>query len=119
MHILSSQQVSLQDTPLPIDLQQTPGDIVFLSAADTDLMVVAKALLQIPQPFFKVRLASVMQLSHPYSIDLYMDTVIRHAKIVVVQLLGGRRYWPYGVEQICQIAKENQIKVIWVAGDDR
>ena len=119
MHILSSQQVNLQDTPLPIDLQQTPGDIVFLSAADTDLMVAAKALLQIPQPFFKVRLASVMQLSHPYSIDLYIDTVIRHAKIVVVRLLGGRRYWPYGVDQICQIAKENRIKVIWVAGDDR
>lgn len=119
MHILSSQQISLQDTSLPVDLQQTPGDIVFLSAADTDLLSVAKALQQINPLFFKVRMANVMQLSHPYSVDLYIDTVIRHAKIVIIRLLGGRRYWSYGVDRICQTAKENQIKLIWIAGDDR
>lgn len=55
-----------------------------------------------------------MQLSHPYSIDSHTDTVIRHAKIVVVRLLGGRRYWPYGIDQICQIA--NQIKEMGSGG---
>ena len=36
-----------------------------------------------------LRLANLMTLSHNTSVDLYVDTVIRHAKLVVVRCLGG------------------------------
>ena len=47
-----------------------------------------------------LRLANMLRLAHPMSVDLYVETVIAEAKLVVLRMLGGRSYWPYGLEQI-------------------
>ena len=41
MHILSTQQTTLTDEA--IDLSQSPADLVFLSAADTELSCLSEA----------------------------------------------------------------------------
>ena len=100
MHLLQAQPGGIADGSQPVDLAQSPGDIVVLSAADTELtnLSMARAAFDEFQP--SLRLANLMQLAHNFSVDLYLDQVIVGAKLVVVRLLGGVSYWPYGVEQM-------------------
>ena len=39
----------------------------------------------------RVRLANLMQLAHPMSVDLHVESVVANAKLVVARVLGGRR----------------------------
>ena len=43
MHLLLAQKGSISDGDEAIDLGQTPGDVLFLSAADTELAAIAAA----------------------------------------------------------------------------
>ena len=52
------------------------------------------------------------------SVDLYVENVIRYAKLVVVRLLGGASYWSYGVEQIAATCQQNGTGFAAVPGDD-
>ena len=60
-----------------------------------------------------------MRLGHNMSVDLYVDCVIAGARLVIVRLLGGRGYWPYGVEQIAAICRSRKIALAFVPGDDQ
>ena len=53
------------------------------------------------------------------SVDTYVERVVRHAKLVVVRLLGGRSYWSYGVEQIEAACRDAGIAVVFLPGDDQ
>ena len=57
--------------------------------------------------FPSVRLANWMALAHPYSVDLYGEKVLAHAKLVVVRLLGGASYWRYGLDEAVRLARAN------------
>ena len=100
MHLLQATPGSIGDGSEAVDLGQEPGDIVFLSAADTELAALAAAQATLGEGAPSLRLANLMRLGHNLSVDLYVEQVIAHAKLVVVRLLGGESYWPYGVEQI-------------------
>ncbi|MCH1755063.1 hypothetical protein MKL74_01895 [Brucella abortus] len=43
MHLLLAQKGTISDGNEAVDLGQTPGEIVFLSAADTELASIAQA----------------------------------------------------------------------------
>ena len=64
-----------------------------------------------------MRLANWMQLAHPYSVDLYAEKVLAHAKLVVVRLLGGASYWRYGLDEAVRVARANGTKLVAVPGD--
>ncbi|MHA1571741.1 MAG: cobaltochelatase subunit CobN, partial [Alphaproteobacteria bacterium] len=49
----------------------------------------------------------------------YVDSIIRHAKLVVVRLLGGRGYWPYGVDEIAACCRAHDIPLALLPGDDQ
>ncbi len=122
MHLLAAQPGAVSDGSEAIDLGQNPGDILVLSAADTELSLLAQACGQLKgrdSDFPSVRLANVMHLAHNMSVDLYVDDMVRHARLVVVRLLGGRGYWPYGVEQIAGVCQELAIPVVFLPGDDQ
>ncbi len=126
MHLLAAQPGSVSDGSEAVDLGQTPGDIVILSAADTELSLLAHAVAKAQDgtagsqvDFPSVRLANILHLGHNMSVDLYVEDIIRHAKLVIVRLLGGRGYWPYGVEQIAGVCRENNIPVAFLPGDDQ
>jgi len=120
MHLLAAQPGAIADGNEAIDLGQTPGDIVVLSAADTELSLFARARGRVADAEFpSLRLASLLHLGHNMSVDLYVDSVIRHAKLVVVRLLGGRGYWPYGVDEILRTCCDKNIPVAFLPGDDQ
>ncbi len=56
-------------------------------------------------------------MTHPYSVDLYLDKVARFAKLIIVRLLGGKEYWAYGVEQLAALARTQSIPLAIVPGD--
>ena len=122
MHLLAAQPGAVSDGSEAIDLGQSPGDIIVLSAADTELSLLAQACGQLTDNvdgFPSVRLANIMHLAHNMSVDLYVDDMIRSAKLVVVRLLGGRGYWSYGVEQVAGVCAELGIPVAFLPGDDQ
>lgn len=119
MHLLAAKPGEIADGSGAIDLGQTPGEVIVLSAADSDLSCLAAARAACPDGFPRLRLANLMHLGHPLSVDLYVDSMVAKAKLVVVRLLGGRGYWPYGVEQIAAACREAGLPVAFLPGDDQ
>src|SRR5215472_7575252 len=119
MHILATSAASLDDIVEPVDLGQPPGDIAVLSFADSDLAGLAAAWAAERAALPSVRLAQLRDLKHPMSVDLWIERVGRHAKVVVVRLLGGLDWWRYGVEQLATIARERGIALAVLPGEDR
>ncbi|MBL4908364.1 MAG: cobaltochelatase subunit CobN, partial [Sneathiella sp.] len=119
MHLLAATPGGISDGSEAVDLGQTPGDIVFLSAADTELSSLALALSASNNSSVSLRLANNMQLIHNLSVDIYVEEIISSAKLVVVRLLGGVSYWPYGTEQITECCRRKGIKLALLPGDDQ
>ena len=122
MHLLAATPGTITDGSEAIDLAQTAAEIVFLSAADTELACLAaaqKALVARDPAPPSLRLANLLRLRHNLSVDIYVDGVIAHAKLLIVRLLGGRGYWPYGVDRLVEICRERTIALALLPGDDR
>ncbi len=109
MHLLPRDLHSLDETGAATDLAQTPAEIVFLSFSDSELRLVARLYEQDAAHLPTLRCASLAQLKHPYSVDLYIEQVARHAKLIILRLLGGKDYWAYGVEQLEALARKQNI----------
>jgi cobaltochelatase CobN len=119
MHVLASQSLTLDEADVAVDLGQSPADVVVLSFSDSDLSALAAAWQAGRAELPTLRLASLKRLRHPMSVDLYVESVIAHAKAVVVRALGGLDYWSYGFERIAAIAREKGIVFVALPGCDR
>ncbi|RUY36406.1 cobaltochelatase subunit CobN, partial [Mesorhizobium sp. M7A.F.Ca.CA.002.07.1.1] len=119
MHILTTTSASLDDLAEPVDLRQTPADIVALSFTDSDLAGLAAAWRTDADRLPSMRLAALRDLRHPMSVDLWVDSVARHAKIILVRILGGYDWWRYGCDQLASTARERGIKLALLPGECR
>src|ERR1700741_4455997 len=125
MHLLTTSSTSLDDIVEAVDLGQPPGDIAVLSFADSDLAGLAAAWEAERDALPSVRLAHLRELRHPMSVDVWIDRVGAHAKIVVVRLLvgvrllGGLDWWKYGIERLSALAREHGSALAVLPGEDR
>src|SRR3954451_2363585 len=119
MHLLATTSASIDDLVEPVDLRQPPGDIVILSFADSDLAGLAVAWAAQRDILPTVRLANLRDLRHPLSVDLWLESVGQHAKVIVVRLLGGLDWWRYGVDRLAPLAREHGIALALLSGEDR
>ena len=119
MHLLAATPGVVSDGSEAVNLGQSPGDIVFLSAADTELAVLADAQGRAGAAAPSLRLANFLQLRHHMSVDLYVENMVSTARLVIVRLLGGTSYWPYGIEQIAAVCRRRGIGFAAVPGDDQ
>jgi cobaltochelatase CobN len=117
MHLLRAETRLLEEAETAIDLAQTPAEILFLSFSDSDLTLLAAAAQGRPQNAPSLRLANLSLLKHPYSVDLYVEKAARHARFVLVRLLGGLDYWRYGVEELSRAAGDKNFALAIVPGD--
>ncbi|TPN26557.1 cobaltochelatase subunit CobN, partial [Mesorhizobium sp. B2-3-3] len=117
MHILTTTSASLDDLAEPVDLRQTPADIVALSFTDSDLAGLAAAWKADAGRLPSMRLAALRDLRHPMSVDLWIDSVARHARIILVRILGGYDWWRYGCDQLAATARERGIKLALLPGE--
>ena len=121
MHLLATISGTIPDGSAAVDLGQTPGDIVLLSSADTELalLAAAQARLRAQDPAVPgLRLASILRLGHNFSVDLYAETVAA-ARLVIARLLGGSAYWSYGVERLAETCGARGIPLALLPGDDK
>ncbi|MGC6518252.1 MAG: cobaltochelatase subunit CobN [Candidatus Puniceispirillaceae bacterium] len=121
MHLVSLETAgSYLGSDEAVDLEIPPGDILILSSADTDLLLLSKAAASMRQHHgLSVRLANYMALSHPYAVDLFIQKTASFAKMIVLRLLGGKSYWPYGVEQLQQVASDHGILLLVLSGEGK
>src|SRR6476620_7919751 len=119
MHLLSTSSIGLDDVVEPVDLGQPPGDIAILSFADSDLAGLAAAWAIECAVLPRVRLVQLRDLKHPMSVDLWIERVASHAKVIVVRLLGGLDWWRYGVDRLSTLAREQGIALAVLPGEDR
>lgn len=102
-----------------IFVEQTPAPIVVLTAADTDIQVLAQAQARRPDQAPAVRVANLLQLQQQLSIDHYVESVLSQAKVIIVRLLGGRAYWSYGLERVKETVAQTGAYLYVLPGDDR
>ncbi len=123
MHLLAVQPGGfVDDEAFVASMGQTPAQVVFLSAADTTLALLAEVYAQLRagldgERLPTVRLANLMHLRQPASVDLYVDEVLQHARVIVIDHLGGESYWPYGTERIREICRLKGIELVMFSGD--
>ncbi|MCR8724827.1 cobaltochelatase subunit CobN [Frigidibacter sp. ROC022] len=117
MHLLAATP-GAADEGEPVDPGQTPGDLVVISAADTELAALAQARAEMAGAP-ELRLVNLAHLRHPMSVDLHLDACASRSRLVVARLLGGAGYWRYGVTQYAARLAEAGVPVAFLPGDDK
>jgi cobaltochelatase CobN len=107
------------DTEGVIFIQQRPAPVVFLTAADTDIQLLASSTTRLPQDFPALRVANLLQLQQHLTIDTYAEEVLTQAQVIILRLLGGRAYWSYGLEVVKQTVQQTGAALFVLPGDDR
>ncbi|QLF70618.1 cobaltochelatase subunit CobN [Peteryoungia desertarenae] len=118
MHLLLAQKGTIADGDQAIDLGQSPGDILFLSAADTELSSIASAVATSASSD-RWRLANLTVLKHPMSVDTYVERMGQHARLIIIRALGGASYFHYAIEAMAAAARRNGATIIVLPGDDK
>ncbi|MCO8161895.1 cobaltochelatase subunit CobN [Pseudomonas sp. 21LCFQ010] len=118
MHLLRTQPGGFVPDDSIADLGQTPAELVILCSGDSSLALLAEAARQLPDDYPSLRLANPMQVQNHASVDLYVEDVLQHARLILISLHGGIGYWRYGVERLMELAGRG-VQVILVPGDDR
>src|SRR5207248_32992 len=119
MQRLRTGSTGLDEIVEAVDLGQPPGDIAILSFADSDLAALAMAWDAGRAALPSLRLAHLRDLRHPMSVDLWIDRVGAHAKVILVRLLGGLDWWRYGVDRLAALARERGSALAVLPGEDR
>ncbi|WP_265517213.1 cobaltochelatase subunit CobN [Nitratireductor luteus] len=117
MHILATTTASLDDLIEPVDLRQAPADMVALSFTDSDLAGLAAAWRAEGVTLPSMRLAALRDLRHPMSVDLWVDAVAAHARIILVRVLGGYDWWRYGCDRLAALARKKGIALALLPGE--
>ncbi|GGC85988.1 cobaltochelatase subunit CobN [Chelatococcus reniformis] len=119
MHLIATTTATIDDLIEPVDLAQAPGDMVVVSFTDSDLAALAAAWRRGGERLPSLRLAHLRDLRHPLSVDLWLDKVAAHARVIVVRLLGGLDWWRYGTERLAELARARNIALAVLPGEDR
>ncbi len=119
MHLLAAQPGTIDDGAEPVDLGQTPADIVFISAADTELAGLSEERAELVDFPISLRLANLSHLRHPMSVDLHIETCAAKSRLVIARVLGGAGYWKYGLEQYAIELAQAGVPFAALPGDDK
>ncbi|UWQ99854.1 cobaltochelatase subunit CobN [Rhodobacteraceae bacterium S2214] len=118
MHLLAATPGAIDDGQEPVDLGQTPADVIVISAADTELAALSEARAEMDNPP-SLRLANMMHLQHPMSVDLHLDNCATKSRLVIARVLGGAGYWKYGLVQYAARLREAGVTFVALPGDDK
>ncbi|ATF19133.1 cobaltochelatase subunit CobN [Phaeobacter gallaeciensis] len=119
MHVVFRESHGLDETDTPQDLGQTPADLVVLSFSDSDLGAFAAGWHRGKDRLPSLRLANLVALKHPLSVDVYAEQTLEGAKGVLVRLIGGESYWSYGLATLQDLARRKGIALAVLPADGR
>ncbi|TQF31275.1 cobaltochelatase subunit CobN [Bradyrhizobium sp. UNPA324] len=119
MHVVFRESRGLEETATPRDIGQDPADLVVLSYSDSDLAAFAAGWRRGRSNLPSLRLANLAELRHPLSVDTYIERTLSQARGILVRLIGGESYWPYGLAALQQLAKDRGIVLAVLPADGR
>ena len=119
MHVVFRESHGLEETDTPFDVGQTPADLVVLSFSDSDLGAFAAGWTRAAGTLPSTRLANLVALRHPLSVDTYVDQTLSGAKAILIRLIGGESYWAYGLAQVQDLARRRGIALAILPADGR
>src|SRR5579871_2570686 len=119
MHVVFRESHGLEETAVPVDLAQDTADLVMLSFSDSDLAAFAAGWRRGRNSLPTLRLANLASLKHPLSVDTYIERTLKHARGVLVRLIGGESYWAYGLAALHALAKQRGIALAVLPADGR
>ena len=92
MHVVFRERHGLEEADVPQDLGQSPADLVVLSYSDSDLGAFAAGWKRAGGRLPTLRLANLVALRHPISVDTYVERTLSGARAILVRLIGGEPY---------------------------
>lgn len=119
MHVVFRESHGLEESETPQDLGQTPADLVVLSFSDSDLGAFAAGWHRADGSLPSLRLANLVALKHPLSVDVYAEQTLEGVKGILVRLIGGESYWSYGLATLQDLARRNGIALAILPADGR
>ncbi len=119
MHVVFRESHGLEETETPTDLGQDPADLVVLSFSDSDLGAFAAGWHRATGGLPTLRLANLVALRHPLSVDTYVERTLAQAKGILIRLIGGESYWPYGLAQLQDLCRRRGIALAILPADGR
>ncbi len=66
-----------------------------------------------------LRLANLVALKHPLSVDTYVENTLSGAKGILIRLIGGESYWPYGLASVQDLCRRKGIALAILPADGR
>jgi len=89
-------------------------ELLFLTTADTEILAAARALEPLPEGFPAVRCANPTKLEDA---GVFLDKALPSTKVVIIRLLGGRRAWPDGFEELRRRCEDLRIPLLAFGGE--
>ena len=87
---------------------------LFLTTADTEILAAARAAELLPEDFPRVLCANPAMLEDA---GAFFDEVLPETRVVLVRLLGGRRAWPEGLEELRRRCERLGIPLLAFGGE--
>lgn len=119
MHGSFRQSYALDETAAQFDPGQNPADLVVLSFSDSDLGAFAAGWHRANGSLPTLRLANLVALRHPMSVDTYIEATLAGAKGILIRLIGGESYWSYGLQKVRDLADRRHIALAVLSADGR
>ncbi|WP_435257042.1 cobaltochelatase subunit CobN [Thioclava sp. FR2] len=119
MHVVFRESHGLEEAETPFDPGQDPADMVVLSFSDSDLGAFAAGWHRAAGKLPSLRVQNIVALKHPVSVDTYVERTLAGAKAILIRLIGGEAYWPYGIASIQDLARRNKIALAVLPADGR
>ncbi len=119
MHVVFRESHGLEETETPFDLGQDPADLVVLSFSDSDLGAFAAGWERGRASLPSARLGNLIALKHPLSVDTYVEKTLAGAKAILVRVIGGEAYWPYGLATLQDLARRRGMALAVLPADGR
>ncbi|TDL74938.1 cobaltochelatase subunit CobN [Palleronia sediminis] len=119
MHVVFRESHGLDETDTPYDPGQDPAELVVLSFSDSDLGAFAEGWHRAGGTLPGTRLCNLIALKHPLSVDAYAERTLPGARGILVRLIGGESYWPYGLATLQDMARRQGIALAVLPADGR
>ncbi|WP_333828471.1 cobaltochelatase subunit CobN [Pararhodobacter sp.] len=123
MHVVFRETHGLDEAGAPFDPGQDPADLVVLSFSDSDLGAFAagwhRAARAPGTRLPPLRLQNIVALKHPVSVDTYVERTLSGARAILIRLIGGEAYWPYGLASVQDMARRRGIALAVLPADGR
>ncbi|KPL90647.1 cobaltochelatase subunit CobN [Herpetosiphon geysericola] len=101
---------------LPASQPSLGNGIVFLTQADTDILLIEQARRQLPSDFTSLQTANVGEAEDQNALDSLLDRLLPQAEIVVVRLISGSRGFEHGIERLQQWTQQTNGFVLYLPG---